>query len=108
MKILEKDKTLKNKRPDCYNCIYRGTVAGSCHSCCNHPTNTKTLNNPTAQLFGIMASVHRVAPVNVIPKKIKVVGNPHGIRKGWFNYPFNFDPVWLESCSGFKAKEVKK
>jgi len=23
-----------------------------------------------------------------------VAGNPHGIERGWFMYPFNFDPVW--------------
>jgi hypothetical protein len=30
-----------------------------------------------------------------------VSGNPHGIKKGWFIWPLNFDPVWLESCDGF-------
>lgn len=31
----------------------------------------------------------------------KVSGNPHGIRMGWFLWPFNFDPSWLEECDGF-------
>ena len=31
----------------------------------------------------------------------KVVGNPIGINNGWFRWPFNFDPVWLQSCEGF-------
>jgi hypothetical protein len=26
------------------------------------------------------------------------------MRNGWFCWPFNFDPVWLEACDGFKAK----
>ena len=30
-----------------------------------------------------------------------VTGNPHGIRSGWFLWPLNFDPTWLESCDGF-------
>jgi hypothetical protein len=34
-----------------------------------------------------------------------MTGNPHGIRKGWFNYPFNFDPVWkTKDCVNFQAK----
>ena len=37
-----------------------------------------------------------------------VTGNPHGISNGWFMWPFNFDPAWLESCDGFEAKEDKK
>jgi len=34
----------------------------------------------------------------------KVKADYHGIKNGWFNYPFNFDPLWLEECDGFKAK----
>ena len=35
----------------------------------------------------------------------KVTGNEHGRRSGWFLWPANFDPVWLESCDGFEPKE---
>ena len=31
-----------------------------------------------------------------------VVGNETGIRGGWFFHPVNFDPVWLESCTGYE------
>lgn len=32
-------------------------------------------------------------------------GHELGIRKGWFMYPFCFDPVWkAKECSNFKAK----
>jgi hypothetical protein len=34
----------------------------------------------------------------------KVEGNLHGIRSGWFLWPINFDPVWLEACDGFSNK----
>ena len=30
--------------------------------------------------------------------------NEHGVEKGWFNYPLNFDPVWAEGCTGFAPK----
>jgi len=33
-----------------------------------------------------------------------VNGHPHGIRNGWFNWPLNFDPVWLIDCTGFSDK----
>lgn len=35
----------------------------------------------------------------------KVVGNAHGVRNGWFFWPINFDPVWLQNCTGFEKKE---
>lgn len=34
----------------------------------------------------------------------KVRGNEHGIKHGWFRWPFNFDPVWLEACDGWSDK----
>jgi hypothetical protein len=35
-----------------------------------------------------------------------VTGNAHGIKNGWFCWPFNFDPIWLESCNGFTPREA--
>lgn len=37
-----------------------------------------------------------------------VKGNPRGIKKGWFNWPLNFDPTWLEECDGFSTDEKDK
>lgn len=37
-------------------------------------------------------------------RNAKVTGNKYGRNQGWFTYPINFDPVWLESCDGFKQK----
>lgn len=37
-----------------------------------------------------------------------VVGRGHGINKGWFLWPINFDPVWLVSCDGFKPEQKDK
>ena len=37
--------------------------------------------------------------------KAKVVGCQTGINGGWFNWPYNFDPTWLDSCDGFSDKE---
>jgi hypothetical protein len=37
-------------------------------------------------------------------KGLKVKANQYGIDNGWFWFPWNFDPTWLEECSGFKQK----
>lgn len=94
------------EKPDCYKCEYRGDIPGDTHSCCKHPANAELLNNPLAQMFGIIASVGRVAPV-VVKTKLIIKGHPTGIRRGWFNWPMNFDPIWLEFCNGF-LKKIKK
>jgi len=56
--------------------------------------------DPLSELLQICGGL---PPVKV--NGIKVVGNPHGIRSGWFTHPLNFDPRWLEECSGFEPKE---
>ena len=33
-----------------------------------------------------------------------VAGTTLGITKGWFDWPYNFDPVWLISCDGFEQR----
>lgn len=38
----------------------------------------------------------------------KVSANPHGIKNGWFMWPINFDPCWLESCDGFSQRPDKE
>lgn len=59
----------------CYECKFRRNVPGDTHSACAAPLD-----------------------------KIKVVADAHGIRNGWFLFPYNFDPVWLEECNSFTPK----
>jgi len=40
--------------------------------------------------------------------KAYVKGNAHGIRNGWFLWPINFDPVWLDSCDGFDLADASE
>ena len=95
-------------RPNCYDCKYRGTVPGSCHSSCRHPAFAAAHSDPLGNLMGIFAGVGRVPPIQAKSKEITVEGNPRGIKSGWFNHPYNFDPVWLVKCTGFKKKEIAK
>ncbi|MHA1291112.1 MAG: hypothetical protein ACTSQJ_00420 [Promethearchaeota archaeon] len=106
----------KKNRPDCYKCKYKGNLPGSAHICCKHPVFKPILDDPIGQLFSAFASVRIFPPVLAIGKigeigekaGIVVKGDPHGIRNGWFNHPFNFDPVWLLECTGFEKKEEVK
>lgn len=92
-------------KPNCYECKYRGGVSGSAHSCCQHPANGGVMEDSFFGAMAILASVGRADPVQA-DTGLNVKGNPHGIKNGWFNWPFNFDPVWLESCDGFTGKEA--
>lgn len=40
---------------------------------------------------------------------LAVRGNPHGIKNGWFNYPYNYDPIWkLGECRNYRPKKVEE
>ncbi len=78
---------MKTEKPkNCYQCIYRRSVPGSTHSKC---------------VFNWNGSSH-------FPPK----GSEHGINKGWWAFPFDYDPIWiLGECKELndgqeKAKET--
>ena len=94
-------------KPNCYKCQYRGGLPGDAHSCCHHPANDKINSNPFAQILGILGSVGRGPGIQASGKGLNIKANPHGIKHGWFNFPINFDPIWLENCDGFTQKGIE-
>jgi len=53
-----------------------------------------------------MRSVPRNTHILCAKPDAYMSGNQHGIRKGWFMYPWLFDPVWkTKDCSNFEAIE---
>jgi hypothetical protein len=91
-------------KPDCYKCKHREQLSYDAHSSCKHPA-FEGGHNPILALLATLHASHRVGPIEAKSGEIKVTGNQHGIKMGWFMHPLNFDPVWLESCNGFEAKQ---
>jgi hypothetical protein len=84
-----------NGKPNCYECKHRRGLSYSAHSECRHPV----LDGKGRVLaVACVVSSGQFAPFNLI-------GNSHGIRNGWFTWPLDYDPVWLEKCDAFE-KEV--
>ena len=96
--------------PNCYECKYQGRVPGDAHSSCGHPETKAGHGDAMASMFAIFASVGRSEPQIDIDaaKKLGIVAKRHGIVNGWFNWPWNFDPVWLTACTGFGVKTDRK
>jgi hypothetical protein len=103
-----------NSRPKCYDCIHRGEVPGSAHSCCEHPATAQTRRSPFMQLAGAvgkrggdelaaMASAFGEGPSRAAAQ-LHIEAAPRGVERGWFVWPVNFDPVWLIRCDGFTPK----
>lgn len=78
-------------KPNCYECKWRGEAPGDAHSCCNHPVLLAGDGAIKWLEFHTFLTRGRTALFNI-------TADPHGIRNGWFAWPINFDPVWLETC----------
>jgi hypothetical protein len=89
-------------KANCYNCIHRGDIPGDAHSCCKHPALGKKDDNPFGALGQMLSGKFDEAR-----NKLNIKGNPTGIRNGWFMWPANFDPVWLDNCDGFTPNSRK-
>jgi len=83
-----------NEKPNCYECKYRRSVPGDAHSECVHPRISETDRIITG--FALLAGQRSAAM-----KRLNVMGDPVGIKRGWFYWPLNYDPTWLETCDGF-------
>jgi hypothetical protein len=71
--------TDKDKKKTCYQCCFRGSVPGSAHSSCSFEWSRNLENAPE--------------------------GDSHGIKKGWWVFPWNYDPGWMiGQCKEFKQK----
>ena len=91
-------------KANCYECKHRRAVAGDCHSSCAHP-KAGSSDDPLMALMSLLASVGRGDPiVGGGAKELNIRGNQHGIDRGWFSWPINFDPIWLENCDGFEKE----
>ena len=88
--------------PDCYKCIYRHDLPGDAHSGCHHPLVEHMDRDPLGGLVDLLAGKASAA------QELQIVGDPGGIRRGWFHWPVNFNPVWLRSCTGFTPRTKKK
>ena len=101
-------KLTKKMKPNCYDCKHRRNLAGSAHSSCQHPSLQRVTDDPMLQLMGIFASVGRAPKILISNKQLNVKGNERGIKRGWFNFPLNYDPIWLENCDGFEMEEKEQ
>ena len=66
-----------NEKKTCWNCAYRRNIPGNAHIRCAW--------NWTGRLM---------------PQ-----GKLHGIRNGWYHFPFCYDPTWMiDECPNFATE----
>jgi len=87
--------------PLCYSCKFRRSIPGDAHSECVHSSIGK--GNDMVKLLAMLGG-RRGEPEAIAASKLNIIASPHGINMGWFAWPYNFDPVWLQQCDGFEKK----
>lgn len=85
---------------DCLECKWREKLNHSSHSKCCHPEFTEMNESKIGEILTKLGK--RAGSIHLRPKTIEVIGDPHGMDSGWFNHPFNYDPIWLLKCTGYK------
>jgi len=93
----------QTNKPDCYKCIYRKKVPGDAHSSCEHPSIGEL--SPITKLMGLLKQPNQDSSIQKAADELNIVANYQGIKRGWFNWPMNFDPIWLENCDGFVSED---
>jgi hypothetical protein len=76
--------TIRHKFNDqkCRTCVYRQTLSGTHHLGCS-----KSMLNP-----GVITALVQI--------------NDHSFNNGWASWPFDFDPIWIDSCDSHLQKEI--
>ena len=86
------------ENPNCHKCKHRRSIPGDAHSQCAHPDIDESPLGPIMALLGVCDD-------SSARHKLGIQANPHGVKMGWFMWPLNFDPCWLENCEGYEEKE---
>lgn len=95
----------ENNNANCYECKHVGSIPGDAHCRCRHPEISAKNDSGLGDLMSLLGKrMGACGPVST--PGFRIVGDEHGIKKGWFNWPFNYDPVWLENCDKFEKKET--
>jgi hypothetical protein len=82
-------------RNACHSCKHGETIPQSgSHLRCTNPLVAREAPHFIAKIAGGEAATN-------LPGSLDIEGDEHGIKKGWFAWPVNFDPVWLKHCRGY-------
>ena len=103
MKELGFEPVPEPERPDCHKCRHSRSIPGDAHIRCAHPKVTLPGNDPIVEMISILLGAGRCSGPVPFPG-IDITASRVGVEKGYFAWPFNFDPIWLVSCTGYELK----
>lgn len=87
---------------NCGNCKYSQNIAGNTHISCRYPL----LSYSESTKISMLSMINPVMFNDVLSKTFGFTGNMHGIQSGWFMFPENFDPSWIEGSCNYHSEIV--
>jgi hypothetical protein len=91
---------------NCNQCVHKRSNIGTHHIACA-VIGDKIIDNGNIHIARLMGGdpLFTVTLIGEIPSlSVLLEINPHGFKKGWANWPLNFDPIWIDTCLLFKDK----
>jgi len=85
----------------CDKCLFQGTLENSRHSTCKHP-EVKSIINDSELLKILIDAISEGTPMIGLFNGFRIEREQQGIDGDWCLWPFNFDPIWIKECTGFK------
>lgn len=85
---------------NCHDCRFSKNIPGDCHIACG-----ALINDKAASLLAIHLMIGNY---NCVKETMGISFNPHGVQSGWCNFPFNYDPVWIEGDCKIKVMNSDK
>lgn len=102
---MRKSLVRKMTKPNCFKCRWKRKISGSSHISCGHPSIEEIRDNPLFVIMVFLSEAGRLPPMCLDIKGLNIEADELAIQKGWFNFPFSFDPVWLKRCDGYEPIE---
>ena len=93
-----------------------GYLQQRCLDCCLVADVGAVGGDPLMALIDILANCKsqlwewhgkRISHMSLVVagQSLNIIGNPHGVANGWFFWPANFDPIWLQNCDGYEEQK---
>lgn len=81
---------------NCSTCAFRESISGDCHSKCNYPR----IPSKERVLISMLGMVNPDELNKFTHTNFNFTVPDHALQSGYFNFPENFDPVWITGeCS---------
>lgn len=76
----------------CHTCKYKKNIPGDAHFQCAYPL----MDAKTSSILSLASIANPRAFNQEVKRMFGFTASEHGLQSGWFSFPSNFSPTWME------------